>query len=220
MTAPAFIVGIDLGQAFDYTAVCVLQQDSVLEDGPRGRSVTRRYQARHLERFTLGTSYPAQAERIGAIVARIRELAGLRSGSPLLRLVVDQTGVGRPVVDMLRKAGHDPLAVSIHGGDLTTRDGREWRVPKRELVSVLQVLLQSKRLQVANELEHAETLVKEMLAFKVEISKTGHDTYGNDWRENDHDDLVLAAALAAWAGERVVTRRSAPQTSFSTQVFA
>jgi hypothetical protein len=42
-----------------------------------------------------------------------------------------------------------------------------------------------------------------MLAFKVEITKSGHDTYGNDWRENEHDDLVLAVALAAWAGERV-----------------
>lgn len=220
MIAPAYIVGVDLGQAFDHTAVCVLQQDSKLEPGPRGETITCRYQARHLERFTLGTPYPAQVERIGAIVAHIGKVAGLRSGSTLLRLVVDQTGVGRPVVDMLRKAGHAPLAVSIHGGDQTTRDGSEWRVPKRELVSVLQVLLQSKRLQVASELAHAETLVREMLAFKVEISKTGHDSYGNDWRENDHDDLVLAASLAAWAGERLPVPRRAPQTSFSTRTYA
>ena len=211
MTGPSFIVGVDLGQAFDYTAVCVLQQGSRLAESEGRGSVERTYQARHLERLPLGTSYPAQVERIREIVLRL-------PASPVKpRLVVDQTGVGRPVVDMLRLAGQDRLmAVSIHGGDQTTRDGLEWRVPKRELVSVLQVLLQSKRLEVAKQLPDAETLVKEMLAFKVTIASNGHDSYSNDWRENPHDDLVLATALAAWAGERVATVRAAPQTSFST----
>jgi hypothetical protein len=43
----------------------------------------------------------------------------------------------------------------------------------------------------------AETLQREISALKVEISKSGHDIYGNDWRENPHDDLVLAVAVAA-----------------------
>jgi hypothetical protein len=105
---------------------------------------------------------------------------------------------------MLRAANlRDLTAVTIHGGDQTIRDGNAYRVPKRELVSVLQVLLQTKRLEVAAALPLAQTLQREMLAFKVEISKSGHDTYGNDWRENPHDDLVLSVALAAWAGEKI-----------------
>ena len=122
--------------------------------------------------------------------------------TPAPRLAVDQTGVGRPVVDMLRQAGMQRLhAISITAGDTATREGQDYRVPKRELVSVLQVLLQTERLAVAAALPEAETLTKEMLAFKVTISAAGHDSYGNDWRENDHDDLVLAVALAAWVGE-------------------
>ena len=50
-------------------------------------------------------------------------------------------------------------------------------------------------------------------AFKVSISLKGHDSYGNDvgmWRENAHDDLVLAVALAAWFGENAPARTVIP----------
>lgn len=225
---PEYIIGVDLGQAQDYTAVAVLQRDTretgktrtKLTDSWGGGFGTRQvpetenaYQVRHLERLPLGTPYPEQVEKVSQIVTLVRQQQAASVGpwqsAPKPRpprLIVDQTGVGRPVVDMLRKAGHRSLtAVTITAGDTATREGMEHRVPKRELVSVLQVLLQTERLAVAAALPEAETLTKEMLAFKVTISKTGHDSYGNDWRENPHDDLVLAVALAAWAGERVPT---------------
>lgn len=185
----SYIVGVDLGQANDYTAIAVAE---VRAPAPDGAETAPHYQIRHLERLELGTPYPQQVERVQVI------MKGLKGAL----LVVDQTGVGRPVVDMLRAKSLNPYAVSIHGGDATTRDGYNYRVPKRELVSILQVLLQSKRLQVAKSLPDAQTLVEEMLAFKVTISQTGHDSYGNDWRENPHDDLVLATALACWRGEQ------------------
>jgi hypothetical protein len=41
-------------------------------------------------------------------------------------------------------------------------------------------------------------LKQELSTFKRKVSlKTGHDSYEH-WRESDHDDLVLAAALACW----------------------
>lgn len=46
-------------------------------------------------------------------------------------------------------------------------------------------------------------LVKELLNFKVTISTSGHDSY-EAWREGDHDDLVLATAMALWLAERKV----------------
>jgi hypothetical protein len=105
---------------------------------------------------------------------------------------------------MLRAVQLTPVAVNITGGDSVTRDGSDYRVPKRDLVSTVQVLLQSERLKIAKELPEAQTLINELLAFKVSINLRGHDSYGNDvgeWRENPHDDLVLAVALAAWWGE-------------------
>ena len=77
-----------------------------------------------------------------------------------------------------------------------------YRVPKRNLVSTGQVLLQSQRLKIHSSLPLADTLTKELLAFKVTITAKGNDTYGNDWRENPHDDLVLSTLLAAYFGEK------------------
>ena len=37
-------------------------------------------------------------------------------------LVVDQTGVGRPVVDLFREVGLKPIAVTLTAGDAEKRD--------------------------------------------------------------------------------------------------
>ncbi|MGQ0641208.1 MAG: hypothetical protein ACT4P6_10635 [Gemmatimonadaceae bacterium] len=65
----------------------------------------------------------------------------------------------------------------------------------------MQVLLQSGRFKIASELTFASTLTQELLAFRVKIDVSGHDTYGV-LREGGHDDLRLACAVACWVGER------------------
>lgn len=203
---PEYVIGADLGQANDYTAVTVLHRDTrqrlappprpgIIQDRPTIQGGVT-YLVRHLERFELGMPYPKQVERIARLTR------GLRGEDPYTSLVIDATGVGRPVVDMLRDEDLQPRAVIITGGDSETHSDGFYRVPKRNLVSVMQVLLQSKRLKIHSRLKHAATLVEELLAFKVTISARGHDSYSNDWRENDHDDLVLATALAAYWAEK------------------
>jgi hypothetical protein len=119
-------------------------------------------------------------------------------------LVVDATGVGKPVVDYMRREGLTPIPVTIHGGDQVTFD-QGFRVPKRDLAGVVKVLLDSKRLKVAPSHPLAAALTMELLAFRVKISQlTGHDSYGagTEWRDGGaHDDLVLALACAAWYAE-------------------
>ena len=110
------------------------------------------------------------------------------------------TGVGAPVVDMFVNAGLKPIGIYIHGGDRVTREGSTYRVPKRDLVGCLQVLLQNQRLKIAPG-PLSDILATEMLNFKVKIDPaTAHDSYST-WREADHDDLVLSVALACWYGE-------------------
>lgn len=184
-----FYLGLDLGQANDYTALCILE----IQPG-------RSYAVRRLERIR-GESYPNIVQKVEALM-RSPALKGNAS------LVVDQTGVGVPVVDLLRKAGLRPVAISIHGGDKISNEGDTWRVPKRDLVGVLQVLLQSGRLKVSSQLKLGPVLQAEMLNFKVKIDPvTAHDSY-SAWRESDHDDLILSVALAAWYAE---TQRPKPQ---------
>jgi hypothetical protein len=196
-----FYVGVDLGQASDYTAIAVAER---VEDLGANETVKGgdEYQLhiRHLERFR-DVRYPEVSER----VKRLLLAPPLQKNS---KLVVDATGVGAAVVDMLRgsaggSAGLNFDAVVITGGDTQSMAGHgNYRVPKRDLVGGLQVLLQSGRLKIASSLEHAETLRAELLNFRVKINlQTGHDSY-EAWREGDHDDLVLAAALAVWSARK------------------
>jgi hypothetical protein len=155
---------------------------------------------RHLERFELGTKYDEVIRRVKQLLLREPIRRRLRHTA----LLVDKTGVGAAVVDHFWAAGVRPLSISIHGGAKVIPEPPEvhgFRVPKRDLVSAVQVLLQNGRLKIAEGLELAPVLKKELLNFKVKIDpRTAHDSYEH-WREGGHDDLVLATALAAWYRE-------------------
>ncbi len=115
-------------------------------------------------------------------------------------LAVDQTGVGRPVVDLLRAQGLCPLAITITGGQAAHGTGQDWHVPKADLVTTLQVLLQSQRLKFAATVPEAQTLISELVNYQVKKTEHAHETFNA--REGQHDDLVLALAIATWAAER------------------
>ena len=67
--------------------------------------------------------------------------------------------------------------------------------------------MQIGQLKIAEGMRLAATLRKELLNFKVKINiATAHDSY-EAWREGDHDDLVLAVAMACWCGERYLRKR-------------
>jgi len=153
---------------------------------------------RHLRRFPLKTSYQAIADDVASLTRR-EELAKQQ-----WVVIADATGVGAPVIDMLKRLELKPVAITITAGfEVTRLTGREFRVPKRDLVSTLRLLLDDRRLKIAQGLPDAQTLVSELLNFRLKISKGGTDTY-EPWREGEHDDLVLATALAAWYGEHQV----------------
>jgi hypothetical protein len=61
-------------------------------------------------------------------------------------------------------------------------------------------------LKVSAGLELWPTLRKELLNFKRKIDlRTAHDSYEH-WRDSEHDDLVLACALACWWARRGASR--------------
>lgn len=187
-----FILGLDFGQMQDYTAISIVERI-----GKNKKDAI--YHLRHLERFQLGTSYPD-------VVSRVKELM---SNEPLINntyLIVDATGVGVAVIDILHYARLNPVPVTITNGETVTRNGQYWRVPKRELVSQLQVLLQTQKFKMAESLPEASILVQELLSFRVKITDRANDIYG-PWREGIHDDMVLAVALAVWWGQRTLTPR-------------
>ena len=159
-----------------------------------GRPAEPPLAVRHLQRFELGTKYTDVVEQVSRVVRSepLRHMPAV--------LLVDKTGVGAAVLDSFALAGVGAVAVTLHGGSSVSRDRQRvgFRVPKRDLVTAAQVLLQNGRLKVAAGLPEAETLKRELLNFRVKIDpRTSHDSYEH-WRESEHDDLVLAVSMAAW----------------------
>lgn len=201
---PDAILGVDLGLRRDWTAVVVLTRD--LPEGQR----RHRYDVIHLERGRW---------ELPLVVDRVREVraeAQAQLGGDGVWVVIDWTGVGVFAAGLFRDAGLHPVPLCITGGHKanfryrrmqfsptpsTTR--AEGTVPKRELVSVLQVLVETGRLRFAADLPDLDVLVRELGNFRAKINLSGHDTY-EAWREGDHDDTVLATALACWFGERAL----------------
>jgi hypothetical protein len=118
-------------------------------------------------------------------------------------LAVDETGVGRPVVDLLDTSciQADLRPITITGGhEVHPGERMGWKVPKKCLVSTLQVLLQGRRLTVAKQLPFAAALVEELQNFQVKVTEAANETFGA-LGEGYHDDLVMAIMIAAWAAE-------------------
>jgi hypothetical protein len=205
-----FVVGVDLGQATDYTAISVVQRVPVfaneLVKGKHGTDYTKMARVekppylhcRQLARAEIGTKYPEIVRKTKAML----ETPQLRGAL----LVVDGTGVGRPVIDMFREAGLRPVAVHITSGTKIHFEDGYWYVPKRELVAAAQVPLQDKRLVFTQDSPLNETLVREMQAFKIKITESANDTYGA-WREGENDDLIFSVMLASWAAQRIKQRK-------------
>lgn len=175
-------VGLDLGQSRDYTALAVVEHVRTDPDARWYSADGWRLDVRHLERVELGTPYPAIVERVAALM-RTPELVD--DG----HLVIDQTGVGRPIYDMFADAKRDGrLPVWPRGVTFTPES-------KLDLVTGLEAALQTGRLNIARSDPLAERLLAELKAFRVKLSPTGHPTF-EAARESDHDDLVIALALA------------------------
>ena len=196
---PEYLVGVDLGQKQDFTAIAVIERTEVatgeIDAATYERRVEVSYLLRYLERVRLGTPYPE-------IVGRVRELVRNPQLEGRCTLVVDATGVGVAVVDMLRQAdlGCPLVPVMITGGGSAHEKERFWHVPKRDLVVGLQVMFEQKQLRIAAQIPETGLLLKELSNMRVKVSDAGHDSYAG--RDAVHDDLVLAVALACWRARR------------------
>jgi hypothetical protein len=179
-----FYLGLDLGQRNDPTAIAVVER----------MDRAQVWRVRHVERVPLGTPYPAVVSRVRGIVKKLDWDCAV---------AVDGTGVGAPVVDMLRAArlGCDIAAVTITGGDRQRQTGSIWSVPKKDLLAVVQVLLEREELKIARGLKELGSLVRELTDVKGTAGPGGRVRLGADGC-GEHDDLVIALALACWRAKR------------------
>jgi hypothetical protein len=192
-----YFAGVDLGQRRDPAAIAVVERAELAGEWDAVQFAYRKvveYRVRHLERFRLGTAYPVVVERVKQVTE-----AGALAGR--VTAVVDATGPGTPVVDMLRGAGLrcQLVPVMITPGAKWRRDGGYYMVPKRDLVMGLLLRLEQGELKIAGDLAEGERLAREMAQMRVRVGVSGREQYGT-WRKGEHDDLVVAVALGCWGG--------------------
>ena len=182
-----FVMGVDLGKLTDYSAITVVEripESRGIDPYSREMLFRLRNVVRHLERVRLGTSYPR-------VMERVRELARDVAMAGRLTVVVDGSGVGEPVLDVLRELGVDGelVGVTITGGEkVAAAGGGRWLVPKKEVVVGLQGMVVRRELEVCSDLRMREDLVEELVGMGRSLRAEG----------GGHDDLVMAVGLAAW----------------------
>lgn len=208
--------GVDVGKMSDPAAIVV----SELAWRPTPPSVwvegMDRYEdhhlVRHIERVPLGTSYPELAELIAKRANQVQNLvraANMRNKAGWLvqeeyaemKLYVDATGVGQPVVDILQTSGVACTGVYFRQG--------EWRVEKLDvrgkpvrvvslgkayMVSRLQVLLSTGRIHLPDN-EEARALARELKDYEIRVNDRANEQMGA-FRIGAHDDLVVALGLS------------------------
>jgi len=118
-------------------------------------------------------------------------------------LVVDNTGVGRPLCDLLRREAKVSMrTVTFTAGESETQDGTfGFRVPKRDLMTALRLVIEGHRITVMPACPFRADLLTELQNIDFTIAeRTGHDRY--EAAPGFHDDMVMSLALAIWYAER------------------
>jgi hypothetical protein len=194
-----WLVGVDLGQSIDSTAIVVLHHtvkpldkwtSNAKAETWREDSV-QRFDIMYLQRLPLGMSYVAQVQQI----AEMLEREPLKSANPAL--VCDQTGVGAGVIDLIENAGLRPNRIVITSGTDATQHGAcTWHVPKQLLVSRLEAAMHSSELHAHPDMREFDALRDELQDFQGRNSATGKMSFSA--KSGAHDDILMSCAMVVW----------------------
>ena len=183
-----YTLGLDLGQQSDYTVLTVAEP--VFKDN--GELSIR---VPYMYRFPLRMSYVHIVEYISEFIENRKLLDYV--------LVVDHTGVGRPVIDLFRDHNINSVGLTITGGHKSRWvTGRDVTAPKLELISRLQMAIQCNTLEIAKGMKCLDILIKELINFTLRIGNTIKMEAGS----GSHDDTVLSLAMAVWYIEDKMNR--------------
>jgi hypothetical protein len=158
-----YFAGLDLAKSGDFSVLTILN---------------RAYEVVHVERM--------RRLDFGIQITRFQEALRRYNRAPVL---VDSTGAGEPVLEMMRSAGMD-----AEGFVFTVQS-------KKDLVQNLQILLEKKRI-VLPKATLAPEMIDELQDYEFTVLPTGHTRMSAPPGAND--DCVVSLGLAAW------NRKNAP----------
>jgi len=218
-------IGLDIGRVKNPSAVAVVarwyrypQEEELpksqrygFSDAPvlppmdavkRGvEELERMYTITDLFRFPLKTPYA----KIEEVIAAIWDRPIISSNRRIV--VADQTGVGDPVVEGIRRRRVRVIGINITSGfNVSHPEENVYNVPKAILVTHFVSVSERGRVKVAIDPKNSEAIEfkEELAAFGYKLNRdTGQAPY-ESLEEKTCDDLVIAAALPIWYSEAIV----------------
>ena len=208
----SFHVGIDLARESDYSAASVIEKKTHLDRN--NRAIYIDFNVIMLKRWERKTPYPtivndiSQRLKTQPFTLFQTDARGNVAVNPILLpifLVVDRTGVGTAVMDLIKANSFiqnrcEIRPIHISGGFRQHEHSDFDSIPKSDLIQNLVVEFQKKEnLKIASSLPEAINLVGELENFEMSATRLGNDIFGA--RSGAHDDLVLSLALSLWSAK-------------------
>ena len=158
-----------------------------------------------------GLSWSASAERVNRKLGH----ASLYHNTDLL---VDATGIGDAAIEPLYDLGLSPIPIIVTGGNavrqvmegfgqvFSTPDGEKMRgmrivkelhVPKADLVAAGQLMIEQRRIELADGLKWVDEIEKQLLHLNPKTTQAGNTRYESD-DSKVNDDIAFCLILTCW----------------------
>ena len=191
MEKGSHIVSVSLGTVAEPSGLVVVNpRTQLLKPDEDGRRDSENYfDVTWIRRFPAGCPIPE-------VVARVAELISNKLLAKKCSTLLDITSTGAAPERVFESRGLHPTLI-----DLTNAGAEEHAgpgVPLRDVIGAAQVVAQTRRLQVASELELAKTLIGDLQAFDFKPVERNPDLRGGR-----NADLVFALAVALWWADKL-----------------
>lgn len=191
-------LGVDLAQAQDNTALVAVHDECLPTWGGGSRQVLGPRQRTIVFADKLkGVSYP----EIVSHVIRTLTKEPLRGRT---RLVIDASGLGRVVADLLFEQGVEHHAIQMTVGQNWVKKDRYVNVGKTLLLETLSLLFATGDLTFAHDLPLRGDILAELETFQLEQTAAGNQIITQGKSGAHHGDLAIALAAACFASEHLL----------------
>ena len=194
-----YIVAADFGRDRDHSAFAT---NAVRLEDPGSYDYAKLIQPTHvvlqlgsLRRIPLGTEYLEVVKQLRRTVTRLQSAAGWGAPTVRVHVIVDAAGPGQVAIELIRAQQLDinfVPALLTAGIETGYSPSGKLTIPRREVITNLRYLLEVELIRVQRNLTHKAALEAEIASVRF------------DGRQSAHDDLVIAAGLAAYQARRII----------------
>jgi len=209
------IIGIDVGGRVDATVLILLEKlvkigwdDIYTDEKQLGKHW---YRATYADVFPMGMSPSTQIDRCRRTYSQIQRWYDKKDPNKKYgtspAVVVDRSNVGLSFFEQFKEWKMNAYGlVTVPEGSKPSWDGREMSASSKDLTDAVDILLDYKRIEFPDNLQHRRTIMRQMETYTWKRTATGL-LKAENLSDKDHDDAVSALQCAVWYGEQIERRR-------------